>query len=151
MHLQLRPLRKSELAEASELCLRSKAHWGYDEKFLEACREELTLHEVELATDPIIVAEDNEGIAGIAHVTCDGAECYLDKLFIEPNRIGKGIGRVLYGWALDAARGLGAHELVIEADPDAKSFYAKMGATSAGQSESESVPGRFLPRFVQCL
>lgn len=151
MHIQLRPLQKSELAGASELCLRSKAHWGYDAQFLAACREELTLHEAELATDPIIVAEDSEGIAGIAHVACDKAGCYLDKLFIEPDRIGKGVGRALYLWALDAARALGAHEMIIEADPDAALFYEKMGATAAGQLESSSVPGRFLPRFVHRL
>ena len=45
--------------------------------------------------------------------------CYLEKLFVDTDRIGRGVGRVLFSWALDAARGLGAHELIIEADPDA--------------------------------
>ena len=38
----LRAARPEEAAAISALALRSKAHWGYDEAFLAACRAELT-------------------------------------------------------------------------------------------------------------
>ena len=43
----------------SELALRSKGHWGYDQAFLDACRAELTLAPEDLERQRITVAERN--------------------------------------------------------------------------------------------
>jgi len=151
MNAQLRPPRPSELDALSALCLRSKAYWGYDAAFMAACVDELTLTSQDLASDPIIVLEDDKGPAGIAQVSQDHEDCFLDKLFVDTDRIGLGYGKILYGWALEAARQLGATELIVEADPDAAPFYQKMGALRAGDAPSGSVAGRMLPRFVHPL
>jgi hypothetical protein len=37
--------------------------------------------------------------------------------------------------------------MIIEADPDAASFYERMGARYAGFAPSQSIPGRMLPRM----
>ena len=42
----LRPPRLDELPYLSDLCLRSKAVWDYDEAMLDAFKDELTLTEV---------------------------------------------------------------------------------------------------------
>jgi GNAT superfamily N-acetyltransferase len=149
--VKLRPLLGNELALASQLCLRSKGYWGYDEAFLDACKLELTLTESDLKNDPIIVAEDDRGMAGLAHVSTDESGCYLDKLFVDTDRIGQGVGQVLFEWSTKAARGLRASELIVEADPGAAPFYEKMGCIPAGQAASGSVGGRVLPRFVYRL
>jgi len=39
----IRPARREECGLLTELALRSKAVWGYDAAFMEACREELTI------------------------------------------------------------------------------------------------------------
>ena len=143
----LRPAEPRELADLSSLCLRSKAYWGYDDAFMAACVDELTLTSDDLAADAIIVLEDERGLAGMAQVTLDEDGCFLDKLFVDTDRIGCGYGSILYQWALQAARKLGATELVIEADPDAAPFYEKVGAVRAGVAPSGSVAGRTLPRF----
>ena len=41
--IRLRDARQDELQSLTELCLRSKAVWGYDAAFMAACRIELTL------------------------------------------------------------------------------------------------------------
>ena len=41
--LALRPARPEEAPALTELCLRSKAVWGYDAAFMQACRRELTM------------------------------------------------------------------------------------------------------------
>ena len=52
--MRRRPARSGEAAEVSALCLRSKAHQGYDATFLAACREALALSAdtLEIAADP---------------------------------------------------------------------------------------------------
>ena len=116
-----------------------------------ACVDELTLTPDDLASDPIIVLEDDQGLAGVAHVTRDESGCFLDKLFVDTDRMGFGYGKALYQWALNAARELGASKMVIEADPDAVGFYERMGGVRAGVAPSGSVAGRTLPRLVQPL
>jgi GNAT superfamily N-acetyltransferase len=52
----------------------------------------------------------------------------LDRMFLDINQIGRGLGRVLWQYAVKTARDLGASEFVIGADPNAASFYEAMGA-----------------------
>ena len=140
-----------ELNALSELCLRSKGHWGYDQAFLDNCRVELTLTQADLNNDWVGVAEDDSGIAGVAHVSFEDGDCYLEKLFVEPDRIGQGVGKQLYLWSIEAARDLGATEMIIEADPDASTFYERFDVTRDGEAPSASTAGRSLPRYIQKL
>ena len=52
----------------SALCLRSKAMWGYDNNFMEACRGELTIEPSDLRLTSIAVAEKDGKIVGVAQV-----------------------------------------------------------------------------------
>ncbi|MEL7546885.1 MAG: GNAT family N-acetyltransferase [Pseudomonadota bacterium] len=147
----LRPPEGDELADLSALCLRSKAYWGYDTAFLAACVDELTLTKQDLQSDPIIVLEDQLGLAGVAQLSLDTDGCFLEKLFVDTDRIGRGYGKRLFDWAVDTARARGAHQFIIEADPGAAPFYRHMGCVRAGEALSGSVAGRALPRFVYTL
>lgn len=149
--MRLRPARADELAELTELCLRSKAVWGYDAAFMAACRNELTLHPRDLDT-PLQVAETDDGhVIGLAQIKLAGCEAELARLFIEPVLLRGGAGRVLFAWAVTEARRLGADHLTIDADPDAAPFYQRMGARPAGEVPSGSIPGRMIPRLVLTL
>ena len=149
--IRLRNALQDELSSLSGLCLRSKAHWGYDEAFMAACRAELTLHPDELRTTSLQVAERDAAVAGLAQVKVTGADADLLKLFIEPALLGSGIGRLLFEWATAKARDLGATRMIIEADPGAAPFYERMGAHHAGFAASGSIPGRMLPRMLMEL
>ena len=139
----------AELPDLSELCLRSKAVWGYDADFMAACRKELTFNATELASSRIAVAERAGTILGVAQVKLiSQEEADLTKLFVEPAALRGGVGKVLFAWAIDAARRLGATRLVIEADPDAAPFYRRLGARDVGLAPSGSIPGRTLPKLV---
>jgi len=143
----LRAARHNELPSLSELCLRSKAVWGYDDAFMAACRSELTLHPGELQSTHLRVAERGTIVAGLAQVKVVGTDSDLLKLFVEPALLGSGVGRSLFDWAVVTARGLGAVRMTIEADPGAAAFYERMGARDAGYAPSQSIPGRMLPRL----
>lgn len=140
----LRPPDLSDLPAASELCLRSKAHWGYDADFMAACVAELTLRPGDLQTSRVILADDH-GLVGVAQVGALEREAELLKLFVDPTRIGEGIGRRLMDWCIDTARDMGATTLRIEADPQAAAFYEWLGAMQTGVVASGSIPGRVLP------
>ncbi len=54
--LTLRPGLPSEASTLSELAMRSKGFWGYDEDFLTACREDLTVLPSECDGRRLVVA-----------------------------------------------------------------------------------------------
>jgi GNAT superfamily N-acetyltransferase len=145
--LHLRPARPDEADRLTELCLRSKAVWGYDEAFMRACRAELTLSPADLTTSLLQVAVEDNEIAGVVQVVVNGDRADLAKLFITPSTIRGGVGAKLFEWAANTARARGARWLWIEADPDAAGFYRRMGAIDDGVAPSGSIPGRFLPRL----
>lgn len=131
----------------TELCLRSKAHWGYDAEFMDLCRVELTVTPATLKTRFCRIATDNSPV-GYVEVSFDDGELNLEKLFVDPGAMRRGIGRILMDAATGYGRSVGAGEMVIEADPDAVPFYQKLGAVEAGEVASGSIPGRTLPRLV---
>ena len=149
--LTLRTPRPEEAARLTELCLRSKAVWGYGAEFMRACRDELTLAPERMRASRLQVAEVDGCLVGVVEVTLKGAIADLDKLFVEPARLRNGAGRSLFAWARRTAREAGAATLVIDADPDAAGFYLRMGAIEDGVVPSGSIPGRVIPRLTLAL
>ena len=145
--LHLRPARPDEADLLTELCLRSKAVWGYDDAFMRACRAELTLSPADFTRSSLQVAVEGDEVTGVVQVVVDGEKADLAKLFIAPSALRAGVGRKLFDWAVSTARERGARWLWIEADPDAAEFYRRMGAVDDGIAPSGSIPGRFLPRL----
>lgn len=151
MELRIRPPGVEELPSLSELCMRSKAVWGYDAAFLAACRRELSFDPRDLAASEIAVAARGDSILGVAQVRAAGDQADLLKLFVEPKALRSGVGRALFAWATDVARKMGAARMNIEADPDAAPFYRRLGARDAGLVPSGSIAGRMLPKLVLVL
>ena len=148
MPLTIRAPTIDELSDLSDLCFRSKAVWGYDVEFMDACRAELSFEPRDLELTPIAVAEHYGKPIGVAQVKVVDDEADLLKLFVEPSALRSGTGKALLVWATDVAKKLGATRLIIEADPDAAPFYRRMGAYDVGQAPSGSVPGRMLPKLA---
>ena len=145
--IALRDARPDELDALSDLCMRSKAVWGYDAAFMAACRNELTLTTADLATS-LQVATDHDALIGVAQMEVDGDMAHLLKLFVAPDRLRDRIGTRLLAWSMEMASALGACRLVIQADPGAVAFYRRHGARPAGSAPSGSIPGRMLPRLM---
>ncbi len=143
----LRAARPDEAAALTDLALRSKAHWGYDAAFIEACREELSVQPDHIAAGRVTVAEVDGEIAGFSTLVGEPPEAEVEALFVEPVHIGggAGVGATLFGALCDAARAAGFTRLLIEADPNAVGFYEHQGAVTIGERPSGSIPGRSLP------
>lgn len=75
-------------------------------------------------------------------------EAELGSLFVDPDVIGKGVGRRLLHHMLETARGIGVRTVVLDADPNAEPFYEAMGFVRAGVVPSGSIPGRTLNRYA---
>ncbi|MGW6580515.1 GNAT family N-acetyltransferase [Streptomyces globisporus] len=143
--MRIRAGEAAEAAALTDLALRSKGHWEYDAEFLAACREELTMRPAEVAARRTAVAEEDGRILGFTTLDGEPPKGALGMMFVEPDTIGRGVGRRLFTHTTDEARRLGFTRLTIDADPNAEPFYRAMGAVRIGATPSGSIPGRELP------
>jgi GNAT superfamily N-acetyltransferase len=144
----IRAAQAGEAAKLTALCVRSKAHWGYDAEFMRLSASALAVDEADITDGRVLVAADVEGRPlGMAAVLGKGDTVDLDALFVDPPAIGSGAGRALFAAALDLARGLGARRMTILADPNAAAFYERMGAGFLRNAPSDAIPGRTLPLY----
>jgi predicted N-acetyltransferase YhbS len=146
-NLRIRPARADEASALTELCMRSKAHWGYDDDFLRASRPALTITPEMIADRRVLVAENSDGVVGVTTTApIDASGAYdLGHMFVAPDAIRAGAGRALFDAIIALVRDKGGKRLVIVADPNAEEFYRRLGAKRIGDAPSDSIPGRFLP------
>lgn len=142
----IRAGRADELQALSELAVRSKAHWGYSDSFMRACRAELTVT-IDLLEHVFVEELEGQVVGFYALTPLDDMRAELEFLFVEPAQIGAGYGRALLAHARDRAREHGWRVLIIQGDPNAAAFYVRCGATRIGERRSASIPGRMLPLY----
>jgi GNAT superfamily N-acetyltransferase len=143
----LRPARPEEAPAISALAMRSKGHWGYDADFLDACRDDLTIHSSWCDGIRLVVAERAGVLLGYSRISGDPPVGELDGLFVDPSAMRQGLGTKLLRQAVGCARRLGMVRLSIDSDPYAEPFYRRAGAVRVGEAESTVFPGRVLPRL----
>jgi GNAT superfamily N-acetyltransferase len=106
------------------------------------------MSEASIAEGRVLVALDDAGrIVGTVSVGRDGDAAELALMFVEPEAMGGGIGRILFEAAVDLARTLGYRRMTILADLNAAPFYERMGARFLRNEPSDAIPGRFLPFY----
>lgn len=148
--IRIRAARPQEAAALSALCVRSKAHWGYDAEFMRLSERALSVDPRAIAEGRVFVAAGVQdqplGVAGCAFRE-DGVE--LTHLFVEPGAFGLGVGQALFAAALEWAHAHDRKVLLIASDPNATGFYERMGAVCVGTVPSDAIPGRSLP-LLRC-
>lgn len=137
----------AEAAILSLLAEQSKAYWGYDKQLMNTWRTEgaFEIDPDDCAAGLVGVAENDHSIIGFYRICGQVPDGELSDLWVVPNAIGTGEGKKLLNAAVDNARQIGYTTLIIHSDPNAKSFYEKMGAQVIGETLPSSSTGRVLP------
>jgi ribosomal protein S18 acetylase RimI-like enzyme len=150
--IAIRPARPEEADAITAIAMRSKAYWGYDDRFMETFRPELTVHPHQIETDHVAVIERDGRLAGFVHLRPeDDTTLELVSLFIDPWAIRQGLGQRLWDYAEAHARERNYAALTLESDPNAEPFYRRQGAVESGRRESALMPGRVLTIMTKVL
>ncbi len=144
MHYYLRKAKPEDAPLLTEIALRSKAYWGYAPELIDLWHPELEVTSEMIENTISFVVEEHGEIKGF---WCRPAmeELSDGRLFISPESIGKGYGKILWHAVMTEAKKLNLRYLTWEGDPNALGFYLKMGAKQIGSIESKFLPGRMLP------
>lgn len=107
-----------------ELTFESKAHWGYDRAFVRGWADGLSF---ESKQERWVAELDGEIVAWAGLLPQADGVAVLYDLWVDPARMGQGLGSRLFLLAADRARELGATRLEWGAERHALGFYEKMG------------------------
>jgi GNAT superfamily N-acetyltransferase len=139
--------RPDELPAITALAVRSKRYWGYSDEFMAALDGELTFRQADLddARTRVEVIEADGRLIGVIRMRRRTELACLEDLWIDPDAIGQGYGRIGFERACRIGREWGKGVLELEADPHAEPFYLHLGCRRVSMSPVASVPGRAVP------
>ncbi len=126
-----------------QIAIASKSYWGYSSQLISEWAKTPIITSQEIYVDKVYLAHINHVVVGWYRLQTHLPAMRLEDLWELPDYIGKGIGRRLFEHAIEQANLSGAQYLELEADPNAESFYARMGCKKIGESISEW--GRTIP------
>ena len=149
--LSVRRAWPQEAGQLTELAMKAKASWGYDEAFMAMCRAELTITPALVATWTIWVAEVAGEVAGMIALTSDGPSGELEDFMVDPIFQSRGVGAALMNVLLEECRRRGLQRIGLDADPNAEPIYRRFGFSTVGRTPSKSIPGRTLPRMERAV
>ena len=135
----------------SDIAFKGKAYWNYDFELLNSWRENLTLSKDYIKENKVYVVCENEKIIAFYSLLHTESTTYkIDFLFMYPEFIGRGIGKLLLEHSIQIAKTNSIKRIILDADPNAERFYCHFGFTTYAKLES-SIKDRFLPQMELLL
>ncbi len=140
--LRIISARELDLDDINALIARSKAYWAWPDGYLDRA---LPLHLVtfgylqsNLCFEVVDVLD-----SPVAFFSIDGSGSthLLDKLWVTPELIGKGVGRWVCRYIFALAEQHGWTALEVLPDPQANTFYLNMGFVDTGKRVASRVQG----------
>jgi len=148
MNMQIRRATPAEADRLTAIAHAAKRHWNYPEKWIEQWSVDLTITPDFIANNEVYVAVAGGDIAGCCALVVGDSLAELEHMWIDPQQMGKGVGRALFEYTKQRAQELGLIELELSADPNAEGFYKRMGAKQIGKVRADmDGQTRVLPRM----
>jgi GNAT superfamily N-acetyltransferase len=129
----------------TEITKKSKGFWGYSDEQIKIWSELLTITKAYIETRSVYkLVIDTKTVGYYSFFHEDENTIKLDNLFILPKYIGQGLGRILMNDFLIIVKKTNANKIILDSEPNAEMFYAKLGFVKVGQIET-SIKNRYLP------
>lgn len=124
---------------------KSKAYWGYSAEQIQKWDKNLTISQDYIRNNNTFKLTENDLILGYYSYLFENEKTVkLDNLFILPEHIGKGFGKQLLLDFLNKMKEEKIERIILDSEPNAESFYSKMGFVKIGEFET-SIKNRFMP------
>ncbi len=139
---------KADIKDNETLTLitkKSKAYWGFSDDVLKVWEHLLTVTRDYIEKNKVFKLVQNDQIIGYySYFSIDENTIKLDNIFILPEFIGKGFGKILMNDFLKNVRELEIDKITLDAEPNVEKFYSLFGFQTVGQLES-SIKDPYLP------
>lgn len=147
--MEIRRAKPEDAAILTEIAFAAKRYWGYPERCIQSWKDVLKIQPEIISSDETYIAYAEGQAVGFYALAKRKGQMSLEHLWVLPKAMGKGVGRALFGHAVQRAKAQGVETIEIESDPNAEKFYLQMGArrVSSKSTELEGQP-RVLPVLI---
>ena len=129
----------------TQITKKSKAFWGYSEEQIEIWSTFLTVTSGYIEANAVYKISVEDQIMGYySFINQDEKTIKLDNLFVLPEYIGKGLGRLLMEHFLMNIDKTDTKTMTLNSEPNAELFYSKLGFVKVGEIET-SIKDRYMP------
>lgn len=131
--ISIQPALPEQAEILTTITLAAKRHWNYPESWIQLWLPSLTITSAYILKHETWAAIIDKKYAGYYSLKYENESLWLDNLWVLPEFMGQGIGKQLFQHALERSRAQGVYNIKIESDPNAQTFYEKMGARKTGE------------------
>jgi GNAT superfamily N-acetyltransferase len=135
--LEIRRATPEDAGTLTLIAFAAKRHWGYPEPWILHWTGGLTVAPEFIRDNEVYAATAGGEPVAFYALAGMGRTLELEHLWVSPEYIGRGMGRLLFEHALARAAALGTKSVELEADPNAEGFYRRMGAVRVGENVYE--------------
>jgi N-acetylglutamate synthase-like GNAT family acetyltransferase len=139
---------KSEINDSEVLTAitkKSKAYWGYSDYQIEKWSDVLTITKTYIEVNDVYkLVKDDLIIGYYSYFNLSKDLVKLDNLFLLPNFIGTGLGKMLINDFFERINNSEIKKIVLESEPKVEKFYEKFGFNTVAQQKT-SLKNRYLP------
>ncbi|MBX3710172.1 MAG: GNAT family N-acetyltransferase [Gammaproteobacteria bacterium] len=144
MQISIKDATLNDLNEVNSILRISKSYWAYNKEFIDIFMENFGITPEYLENHIIKLFYIDGRLAGFYNFEINADNLFeLANFFLHPDFIGKGIGKVLWDSCCQTAIEKGKYEFILWSDPNAESFYLKMGCEKIGVRQSPMMPDRY--------
>lgn len=127
---------------------KSKAYWNYEQQQLDDWQDELTISPEFIMKNQVFKLLDKNKIVGFFAYSLQNKTLKLESLFLLPEYIGSGLGKLLMNVFLNKIKGLPIKRIVLDADPNTESFYNNFNFQTVSLKIT-AIENRFMPIMVK--
>ncbi|MBX2871752.1 MAG: GNAT family N-acetyltransferase [Saprospiraceae bacterium] len=150
--LQIVKAEKADCPTLTKISKAAKAYWGYAQEWLDLWDADLTITPQLMEKDSIYKLVAGKEVLGFCVIAEQGGILEIEHLWIRPQDIGRGLGKLLLQKVLDEVITESHVTLSVVADPNATGFYEKFGLKTVeyipSQPEGRQLPLMQLPLNV---
>lgn len=134
--LNIRSAKADEYEILTNIAIESESFWEYDSDHMEKFKSVYKITEEFISNNSTFVLEKDENIVGFYGFIIENNEPSLEYLYIEPQYINKGYGKLLWNHMVENCKKNSIKGFSIVTSQQTKEFYTKMGAVQVGEIES---------------
>ena len=123
--MKIEKAKSKDDAILSDIALKGKSFWDYEIQQLNEWKDDLTITPNYIEDNDVyklVVEFEIDGF--FSFLTSENNTLKLDYLFIYPQYIGKGYGKILLNKAIEVAKEKKSLKIILDADPNAESFIS---------------------------
>ncbi|MCJ7690215.1 MAG: GNAT family N-acetyltransferase [Clostridiaceae bacterium] len=131
--------------------IESESFWEYDSDHIEKFKSVYKVTEEFISNNSTFVIEKEENIVGFYGFIIKNNEPSLEYLYIKPQYINKGYGKLLWNHMVAKCKKNNIRKFSLVTSLQAKEFYTKMGAVQVAEIESLVQKGNKIPLLTYTL